>query len=305
MGITGLGGGIMVVLAAGLWLVYLMPSMFKRREYVAVERTHVRRQQALRVLQETAPIPAVVRAKAIVSPDGEVTDREKLAEAISRSRDAQVAREASRRFAVASGAPGHAASARARTLRRLRRTRSIAALVLLASIVTFVVQVVVMVSAGIAPAAWGILGFSAVVGVVSVAALARLSSMARRRAVVPVPERVARPVRTPVVKEPEVVKPPVVTWTPVAIPKPVYLSRTEAPTQPAVQFASDPQLQLLAAAVEADRALRKAQESPEVTPIPQRPVEAPSRFASMGIVADKEVASPDLDEVLRRRRRSA
>jgi hypothetical protein len=305
MGITGLGGGIMVLLAAGLWLVYLMPSMFKRREYVAVERTQVRRQQALRVLQETAPIPAVVRAKAIVSPDGEVTDRDKLAEAIKRSSDAQVAREASRRFAVASAGPGHAASARARTLRRLRRTRSIAALVLLASVATLVVQVVLMISTGVAPAAWGILGFSAVVGVISVAALGRLASMARRRTVVPVAVPVARPVRTRVVEEPEVVRPPVATWTPVAIPKPVYLSRTEAPAKPVAPSAEDPQLQLLAAAVEADRALRKAQESREVTPIPQRPVEAPSRFATMGIVVGDEAAAPDIDEVLRRRRRSA
>jgi hypothetical protein len=302
MNFTGLGGGIMVVLAAGLWLVYLMPSLFKRREYVSAERTEVRRQQALRVLQETAPIPAVVRAKAIVSPAGEVTDRDKLAEAIKRSKDAQAAREASRKLGNAASAPAQAASARARVSRRLRRTRSIATLVLLAAIVTAVVQIVLMVSTGIAPAAWGVLGFAAVFGVVAVSALGRLASMARRRAAVPVVDApVARPMRTRVVEDREAARPPVATWTPVAIPKPVYLSRSEAPAVPAV----DPLVALRAAALESDRALREAQQSPEVTPIPQRSVEAPSRFASMGIVDHEDVAGTNLDEVLARRRQSA
>jgi hypothetical protein len=301
MEFTGLGGGIMVVLAAGLWLVYLMPSMFKRREYVSVERTEVRRQQAMRVLQETAPIPAVVRAKAIVSAAGEVADREKLAEAITRSREAQVAREAGRKFAKAGSGPAREA-ARKRTLRRLRRTRAAATLLLLASLVTIVVQASLMISSGIAVGAWGVLGFAAVIGVVAVAALGRLASMSRRHSIIPAAaDVVADPVviMDPVIEQRQVVEAPVITsWTPVAIPKPVYLSRSEAPTAPALDVVA----QLRAAALESDRALREAQDSPEVTPITQV---ADSRFASMGIVDAPDVVTPDLDEVLRRRRRTA
>jgi hypothetical protein len=61
---------------------------------------------------------------------------------------------------------------------------------------------------------------------------------------------------------------------------------------------------LRAAALESDRALREAQESPEVSPItvPERPAAAASAFASMGIVDKADVTGPDLDEALRRRR---
>src|ERR1700712_3651943 len=113
MGFTGLDGGIMVALAAGLWLVYLMPTWFKRREYAALEKTNIRRQQALRVLQETAPVPAVERVASIVSPTARVTDRDKPPEAIKRSRDPQAARVASRQYAE-EAAPAQSASSKVR-----------------------------------------------------------------------------------------------------------------------------------------------------------------------------------------------
>jgi hypothetical protein len=302
MEFTSLGGGIMVALAAGLWLVYLMPTWFKRREFAVSERTEERRQQAIRILQETSPVPAVVRAKSIVSASGEVTDRDQLAEAIKRSRDAQAAREASRRFSNVPGSPTQSASAR-RTARRLRRTRGVASLLLLTAIATIVAQVVVMFVTGIALGAWAVLGFAAVVGVVSFAALGRLATMARRRAVGVAAAPVARPIRTRIVEEREVARAPIVPWTPVPVPKPMYLSRSTAPPAAA---GADPIEALRAAALESDHALRGAQESPEVTPIPQReqPAASDSRFAQMGIVGALEVEATDLDEVLRRRRRA-
>lgn len=302
MGFTGLDGGIMVVLAAGLWLVYLMPTWFKRREYAALEKTNVRRQQALRVLEETAPIPAVERVASIVSPTGQVTDRDKLAEAIKRSRDAQTARVASRQFAEEITAPAQAAISKARVARRLRRTRGFATLLLIAALATIITQGVLMVTGGVAVGAWSILGFAAVVGVVSFAALGRLASIARRRASIVVTPVQARPMRTRIAEDREAARPPVATWTPVPLPKPIYLSRSEAaPFESTV----DPLAALRAAALESDRALREAQESPEVSPItkPERPAAAAaSAFASMGIIARSDVSGPDLDEALRRRR---
>jgi len=299
MRFTSLDGGIMVVLAAGLWLVYLMPTWFKRREYAALEKTAVRRQQAMHILRETAPVPVLTRVEAIVSPTGQVTDPDRLAEAIKRSRDAQAARESNRRLAAATGAPAQAASARVRISRRLRRTRAVATLFLLAGLVTFAVQAVLMITGGVAPGAWTVLGFSAVVGVVSFSALGRLATIARRRASLVVP--VARPIRTRIVEDREAARPPVATWTPVALPKPLYLSRSEAQQLPSVV---DPREQLRLAALESDRALREAQESSEVTPItqPERPAAAASRFATMGIVGAEDAARPDLDAALRRRR---
>jgi hypothetical protein len=301
MGFTGLDGGIMVALAAGLWLVYLMPTWFKRREYAALEKTNIRRQQALRVLEETAPVPAVERVASIVSPTGQVTDRDKLAEAIKRSRDAQAARVASRQYAEESTAPGQAATSKARIGRRLRRTRGAATLLLIAALVTIVVQAALMVTTGVGAGAWTVLGFAAVVGVVSFAALGRLASMARRRASIVVSPAQARPMRTRILEDREAARPPVARWTPVPVPKPLYLSRPEASP---VESSVSPLESLRAAALESDRALREAQESPEVSPItqPERPEIAASAFASMGIVNRSDVTGPDLDEALRRRR---
>src|SRR3954470_23668668 len=63
MGGESAGGGVVVALAAVLWLVYLMPSWLRRREYLATERNAVRLQQTLRVLAETAEVPVAVRAE--------------------------------------------------------------------------------------------------------------------------------------------------------------------------------------------------------------------------------------------------
>jgi hypothetical protein len=103
---------------------------------------------------------------------------------------------------------------------------------------------------------------------------------------------------------------PVRAWTPVPVPKPLYLERGEAPRVPVVPPVSAERL-LRAAAEEAERALAAAHAAPEVVPFRAReatpapsaaPAPAPSRFASMGIVDDVDAARPDLDEVLRRRR---
>ncbi|MCU1552487.1 MAG: hypothetical protein JWR36_3047 [Glaciihabitans sp.] len=308
MEFSGLGGGIMVVLAAGLWLVYLMPTWFKRREFVASERTEVRRQQALRILQETAPQqvqqPVIQRVEAIVSPTGEVTDHARLAEAIERSRKAQAARVTTRQLTEQASPPAQAASTRARVARRLRRTRALASILLFAAAIAIVVQITLMATTGIVVAAWGVLGFSAVVGVVSVAALGRLAAMARRRAALPA-VRVSQPLRELMdAPEPEVAAPVITSWTPVPIPKPQYLTRSEvAPVE-----VSDPVEELRTAAAESDRVLREAQTSPEVTPIvaPEpAPASSPSRWASMGVVESLDTESTDLDDILRRRRATA
>ena len=294
MAFTGLDGGIMVALAAGLWLVYLMPSWFKRREYAAVERTNIRRQQAMRILQETAPVP--IRVEEIVTPTGVVKDPNRVAEAIKRSKDAQLARERNRRFAESTTAPAQAASAKARVARRLRRTRAFASLLLLASLATLVVQAFLMITGGVVVGAWTVLLLAGAVGVFSFAALGRLASIARRRASLVAP--IARPMRTRILEDREAARPPVATWTPVPMPKPLYLSRSEAKPSESV---TDPLEALRAAALESDRRLREAQESPEVSPI-TAPAAPPSRFAAMGVVDRSEVTGPDLDAALRRRR---
>ena len=61
MGGQVLGGGVIVLVAVLLWLVYLLPSWHSRRQFDAAERNAVRLNQALRVLAETSETPEEVR----------------------------------------------------------------------------------------------------------------------------------------------------------------------------------------------------------------------------------------------------
>jgi hypothetical protein len=61
MGGQVLGGGVIVLVAVLLWLVYLLPSWYSRRQFDAAERNAVRLNQALRVLAETSETPEEVR----------------------------------------------------------------------------------------------------------------------------------------------------------------------------------------------------------------------------------------------------
>ena len=59
-----IGGGLLVAVAALLWIAYLLPSWLRRRQYLATERNAVRLQQTLRILAETAETPEPVRVEA-------------------------------------------------------------------------------------------------------------------------------------------------------------------------------------------------------------------------------------------------
>lgn len=61
MGGQVLGGGVIVLVATVLWLVYLLPSLHSRHQFNAAERNAVRLNQALRVLAETSETPREVQ----------------------------------------------------------------------------------------------------------------------------------------------------------------------------------------------------------------------------------------------------
>lgn len=264
MEITGVGGGIMLAIAAALWLAYLLPNWLKRREYLATERNAVRLQQTIRVLAETAQVPDVVRA----------------------------ARSAP--FPVAVGRPATPPQSvpdpRALTARRIRRTRALTSLVLGSALLLGVVQVSLMVSTGAAAGSWLVLGVCALAAVSALAMLGRLAERSRS-SVAPV----ARPARrTSLGAAPVVARAADRSWSPVAMPKPLYLDKPNAPA--VVQH-----VDLEAAARLAEQARRAAER--EATPIRPAAVatENTSRFARMGILDDAP-APVDLDAALARRR---
>jgi hypothetical protein len=270
---SGLGGGVLLVLAAGLWLLYLVPNWLRRREYDATERNAVRLQQTLRVLAETAEVPYAVRVEATARS---VAAQEKVLAAAERTRDAAARRQATRELAAAAPAIAEVRTARISSVRRLRRTRALTSLVLFASLVTIVVQLVLLMTTGVGSGAFAVLGFSGAVGLISFSMLGRLAAVSRRRATLvatrqPVARRVvqAEP-RAKVERD----------WTPVAVPKPVYLSRTVM--ERIVVDTDVAAAELEQASRLAQEELRRAQESLPAVRAPRPTI--------------------DIDEVLRRRR---
>ena len=165
---TAVGSGVMIALAAALWLVYLVPSWLRSREFSATERNAVRLQQTLRVLAETAEVPTAVRA--------ETTARSVAQhEAALRRQEAQRA-AAAKALTVATPA------------QRVRRSRAVTSVILLASLVTVVVAAFAQ--------AFLVVAFAVIMAVSAVAMLSRLASVTRSRAVVPVQAPVARRVTT-------------------------------------------------------------------------------------------------------------
>lgn len=298
----GLSSGAMLALAAGLWLVYLIPTWLRRREYLATERNAVRLQQTLRILAESAEVPTAVRAetsaKSVAAFQRSLLQQQQLSDAVERARDAAAARQMERQLAQAQ--PALAAVVNSRTLasRRLRRTRAVTSAVFFVSVAALVVQVALLVTTGMAPGTPAVLAFAAVGSVTSFAMLGRLASISRARTAALVQQPVAREERrvAPAVRQAPA---PVAEkqWTPVPVPKPLYLSRPAA--EPVVIVADEVAAELREAAAAAERARRAAEAAPVVAPIP---ITRPSRFAAMGIVDESAVAAPDLDAVLRRRR---
>ena len=275
MEFTGLGGGIMLAIAAALWLMYLVPSWLKRREYLATERNAVRLQQKIRILAETTEAPTQALRRA---PRGPV--------AVGRpvQRPAQPAPRVIR-------------------AQRLRRTRVLASVALLGSIIVGVVQIATMLSGAASVGSWLVLAAAALAGLGCVTLLGRLAAVSREQGAPAARRRGHELVDHTVVES----APVNVEWTPVPVPRPLYLSRSAAEGEPAAP-AEDLAVALRRAAEEAAEALRAAQ--PPAVPVAptaepetaERPAASTSRFASMGVVSPKPGAATDIDAVLARRR---
>lgn len=327
MEFTGGGTAILIALAAGLWLVYLVPMWRRRSEYLSTERNALRLQQTLRIMAQTAELPEAVRAemtaREIANQERTLAARQREEQAIARAREAAAQRAV--REKLAQTAPGLAAEVDAaqRGQARVRRSR------LITSVLTLAALIGVVAAAASGAWAWvGLSSFVAVSGIVLLVGLARASrrrsGIATRTLVAPrfvdFAERAAPRSRASEAER---------AWTPVPLPKPRYLG---VPTVSVPQTAGtiDHAAVLAAAAAEAERAQRAATApaaslgdataasvapAASAAPVPAAPVAAPaadatgrssseptSRFARMGMLDGLPTAAPDLDEVLERRR---
>ncbi|GAA1792932.1 hypothetical protein [Agromyces lapidis] len=327
-----IGGGVLVAVAAALWIAYLLPNWLRRRQYLATERNAVRLQQTLRILAETAetPEPVVVEATAreVATQQRILHEHEETARlaaeaaeqiAIAERCEAEDVADAARaraEAALAARAPvtepialptiAPDVSARAARL-ALRRKRAVCSLTAFAALLTVI--------GGLVAAAFDAsLLIAGVAGLVFLAAFGGLVALARVRP----PSRassVAQPVPTAQEFEPidlpETAEEPV-GWTPQPLPRPLHLSRgtIAATAMASIEAAAELKRAESEAAV-ARRAERLAPAVPSITPAASAAAPETRRadrsstvspYASMGIVDDSRPGFEDLDAVLRRRR---
>lgn len=246
------GGGVLVAVAAALWIVYLLPNWFRRRQYEASERHAIRLQQTLRVLAETAETPEAVRLEAtarevvaqrrILAAQEEAAAHQAEAARLAAEAEAQIAlverraaeeavaaaRERATRLAAAQAMPAISqatgvvaappvTSGAARAARRRGRA--------FCSSVVLVATLVVLLGLALA---WPLVALllAAVAGAGATAGLVRLArpaapvSVSTAQSVAPIP---AAPAFEPI--ELQTAPPRSVEWTPQPLPRPLHLSR--------------------------------------------------------------------------------
>lgn len=287
------GGGIVFAIAAALWVVYLIPTYLRRRNFDATERNAVRMQQTIRALAETTDVPEEIRVEA--SARAVIEQKRVLRQAEAAAR-AQV-RQATGRAVGYDEAAVTAA-------RRARRNRLASAVFLLATIAGVVTGIVLLVNGG----SWETLAISCISFAIALVVQEVVVSVSAPAEVAPAnADRFASDVFDQGYFK---AAPATRTWTPTQLPRPLHLSEGTL-AQAVVQ-----------SQLAADRMRQNAQESALVErmsmdqaglenlrrSVPATPVQAPvadsvtARLASMGVVAETESAQLDLDAVLRRRR---
>ena len=311
-----IGGGIIVAVAAALWIAYLLPSWLSRRQFLATERNAVRLQQTLRILAETAETPEPVRVEAtareVATQQRILHEHEHTARlaaeaaeqlAIAERQEAEEAADVARArasaalaartpvtepIAVVDATPGAGIAAsmqsdpQALALARVRADRRALRRRRAACSLTFLLAFLTAIVGLIAAAFGATLLIAAISGVVAVAAFSGIVALARVRPQVP-----SVPVVAPVVAQPDAFEPielaetdDVDGWTPQPLPRPLHLSRgTIAATAMASIEAAAELKRVEAAAAVARRAEELAPDVPKLRPAasaPARTQDAPA-----------------------------
>ncbi|AZS44348.1 hypothetical protein BWL13_01936 [Microbacterium oleivorans] len=327
MGEQVMGGGVIVLVAVLLWLLYLLPSWHSRYQYQAAERNAVRLNQALRVLAETSETPGEVRlelnartalaqqklarrvqaekesvgleaaraelaaAKAQAAVDREVAKADRRRAAA----DAEAAREKARADAALARERALVEASVARALPAVRRARARRRVRLTASIIGVVAVAVAGLGGylGAIGAGWSVLAAGATVAVGSLIVLGRMNTVARRAA--------SRVVATEVVREATALQDVAleserVEWTPRTLPRP--LTASAGSRAAALLDASDAREALRHAAVEEALRERVAQSAPPSIDTARRTRAAEVAFAGP---ADDERIEAHVRDLLTRR----
>lgn len=307
-----MGGGVVVAIAAALWLAYLVPVWLRRREYVATERNAVRLQQTLRILAETSELPDEVRMEATAKTVAEqqrilrraeerrlataraeaaaharreqaiAEERRHAAEEAERAATQAIALERASRAAAAQRASALAVASAPSSLspqrrRRLRRSRALCTLLLVASLVGVAAGAALLLATG----AWLLPVASGLVVLASLGMLSRLSRSARAT-VAPVPFVPAAPASPDLYDHAQhdlpVQEALRQSWTPRPLPKPLHLSPGTVAAAAMASVDAAAELRRAAARADFERKVTAVAEAAPATPAPVRlrPVVAPA-----------------------------
>ncbi|WEK60442.1 MAG: hypothetical protein P0Y60_14145 [Candidatus Microbacterium colombiense] len=273
-----LSGGVIVLVAVLLWMLYLLPSWRGRFQYNAAERNAVRLNQALRVLAETSETPDEVRFELNART---ALAQQKLAKRVQSEREA-VELESLRNELAATRADPIVRQARAR-----RRVRAVATTSLVLGVVLAGFGVWQLVATGAQVLVWA----GGAVVLLAAITLQRMASVASRtarravRAAEPVVERIA----------PEIHDQGRATWTPRPLPEPlVSVAGSRAQTAQAEIDAQQERRKAARLAALRERAEQMAPTAPVAIPA------ASSPYARMGFVDDAEIEA-HVREMLSRR----
>ncbi|MCE0510547.1 hypothetical protein V8Z69_08890 [Microbacterium aurugineum] len=274
-----LSGGVIVLVAVLLWMLYLLPSWRGRFQYNAAERNAVRLNQALRVLAETSETPQEVRFELNART---ALAQQKLAKRVQSEREAAELESLREQLAATRADP---VIRRARARRRVRMVSTVSLLLGLAAVGFGVWQLVV---AGSSLLLWlgGALIVPAGIALQRMAAVAARAARATHVVSAPVVERVAAP---------ELHDQGRATWTPRPLPEPLVSvagSRAQA-AQDQIEAQEERRKAARVAALR-ERAEQMAPAAP--TPLPA----ASSPYAKMGFVDDAEIEA-HVRELLSRR----
>lgn len=274
-----LSGGVIVLVAVLLWMLYLLPSWRGRFQYNASERNAVRLNQALRVLAETSETPGEVRFELNART---ALAQQKLAKRVQSEREAAEL-ETLREELAATRADPVIRRARAR-----RRVRVVATTTLLLGLAATGFGVWQLLATGASALLWVGGAMILVAGV----ALQRMAAVAARVA------RATHVVAAPVVARvaPELHDQGRATWTPRPLPEPlVSVAGSRAQAAQAQLEAQEQRRKAARVAALRERAEQMAPEAPVALP-----AASASPYARMGFVDDAEIES-HVRELLSRR----
>ena len=271
-----LSGGVIVLVAALLWLLYFLPSWRGQHQYDAAERNALRLNRALRVLAETSEAPREVQLELNART---ALAQQKLAKRLQSDREQADLQRLREQLAATHADPAFL-RARAR-----RRTRLVATVMFVLALAATGVGVWQLVVGGSSILLWA----GGAVALLALLMLQRMAAVARRAA-----RRSVRIVAAPAVddssvRETELHDQGPRTWTPRTLPEP--LTSVAGSRAHAARATIDAQA-LAREAARAAELQRKADElaaSQAPVPMPAPATAQESPYARMGYVDDAEI----------------